>query len=53
MVTSALMPWAIVAAATPTTPPPITTTFHGRTPGTPPSNTPAPPLLASRAEAPT
>ena len=37
------MPCAIVAAETPTTPPPRTTTFAGATPGTPPSNTPRPP----------
>ena len=36
----------------PDTPAPMTTTFPGRTPGTPPSRTPRPPAAASRALAP-
>lgn len=37
------MPIAMVAAFTPLTPPPITTTSAGAVPGTPPINTPRPP----------
>ena len=52
-VTLAPMPTATRAAAVPTTPPPITTTFAGRTPGTPPISTPRPPLAFCSAQAPT
>ena len=43
----------MTAAFNPATPPPITTTRPGATPGTPPSSTPRPPLGLCRAEAPT
>ena len=43
MVTSAFMPTAIDAALSPTTPPPITRTLAGATPGTPANKTPLPP----------
>ena len=36
------------AAFTPEVPPPITTTLPGKTPGTPPSNTPLPPLCFAK-----
>ena len=42
-VTSAPMPAAITAAASPATPPPITATRARRVPGTPPISTPEPP----------
>ena len=40
-------------AAVPTTPPPTMTTRAGRTPGTPPSSTPRPPLAFWSVQAPT
>jgi hypothetical protein len=52
MVTSAPRPTAICAALKPTTPPPITMTLPGSTPGTPPSSTPRPPWAFSSAVAP-
>ena len=48
MVTSAPIPIAILAAFNPTTPPPITTTFPGATPGTPPNKVPLPPCAFSK-----
>jgi len=42
------MPTAIVAACSPTTPPPMMQTRAGFTPGTPPSSTPMPPRSFSR-----
>ena len=52
MVTCAFMPIAMRAALMPTTPPPITSTSAGFTPGTPPSSTPEPPCAFSSACAP-
>jgi hypothetical protein len=52
MTTSAPSPAAICAALKPTTPPPITITLPGITPGTPPSSTPRPPWAFSSAVAP-
>ena len=52
-VTSAPIPIATTAALRPATPPPITTTFPGETPGTPPKRTPRPPLGFCNALAPT
>ena len=52
MDTRAPSPAAILAAFTPTTPPPRMSTFPGRTPGTPPRRTPAPPECRSRYLAP-
>ena len=51
--TSAPIPAATRAAWVPTTPPPITTTFAGATPGTPPSSTPRPPFAFCSVQAPT
>ena len=45
-VTWAPMPQATAAALSPATPPPMTTTSAGATPGTPPISTPRPPLAA-------
>jgi hypothetical protein len=47
------MPTAIAAAFRPATPPPITTTRAGCTPGTPPGSTPRPPDGFIRENAPT
>ena len=47
-VTSAPMPTAMVAAFIPETPAPSTSTWAGRTPGTPPMSTPRPPAYRSR-----
>ena len=47
------MPAAMVAAFRPATPPPITTTRAGATPGTPPGSTPRPPDGFISAYAPT
>ena len=52
-VTSAPIPAATRAAWVPTTPPPITATFPGATPGTPPSSTPRPPFAVCSVQAPT
>ena len=52
MVTSAPMPAAMTAAFSPATPPPMTTTFAGRVPGTPPMRIPDPPLGCCRCTAP-
>ncbi len=52
-VTRAPIPTATRAAVAPTTPPPMIITRAGRTPGTPPSSTPRPPLPFCRAQAPT
>src|SRR5437870_8211185 len=52
MVTSAPRPVAMRAALTPDVPPPTTTTRPGKTPGTPPSKTPLPPLYLARKLAP-
>ena len=46
---SAPIPIAMWAAWVPTTPPPMTTTLAGSTPGTPPSSIPLPPLTFSSA----
>ena len=51
--TSAPIPSAITAEFNPATPPPITTTRPGATPGTPPSSTPRPPCGFCSAVAPT
>ena len=51
--TDARRPTAIVTAASPDVPAPITATRPGRTPGTPPSSTPRPPWAFSRWCAPT
>ena len=48
IVTSAPRPMAMRAAFVPTTPPPMTMTFAGSTPGTPPSSVPLPPWAFSR-----
>ena len=48
IVTSAPKPIAIFAAFAPTIPPPITATFPGSTPGTPPSRIPLPPCAFSK-----
>ncbi len=50
--TSACIPSAMIAALSPTTPPPSTTTFAGGTPGTPPSRMPRPPCAFSSDHAP-
>src|SRR5699024_12026347 len=47
-VTFACSPCAIIAACSPTTPPPTTRTFASAVPGTPPISTPAPPSGAIR-----
>ena len=47
------MPTAICAAFSPDTPPPMTMTLAGATPGTPPGSTPRPPLNFIRLYAPT
>ena len=52
IVTSARRPFAIRMAFTPEVPPPTTTTLPGKTPGTPPSSTPLPPLYFARKYAP-
>ncbi len=52
MYTLAPRPQAMRAAWVPTTPPPMTTTVPGSTPGTPPSSTPLPPWAISRYLAP-
>ena len=53
MVTSAPKPVAMRAALMPEAPPPSTTTRPGKTPGTPPSSTPLPPLCLARKYPPT
>ncbi len=52
MVTCAPSPIAMRAAFRPTTPPPMTSTSAGFTPGTPPSRMPEPPCAFSSACAP-
>ncbi len=47
-VTCAPMPHATAAALSPAIPPPMTTTFAGATPGTPPISTPRPPWVRIR-----
>ncbi len=51
-ITRARRPTAILAAFTPTVPPPMMTTLAGATPVTPPSSTPEPPWFFCRCVAP-